>query len=437
MDDISIAGLLATLAVLIVMSGFFSSSETALMALNRYRLKHLVEQGHRGAILANRLLQRPDRLIGVILLGNNAVNIIAASLATVIGYRLYGETGIVIASVLLTFAIIIFAEVTPKTLAALYPERVAFPVSYILLPLLKATSIFVIGANFITNGLLRLAGVSPGIGRNEALNREELKTIVQEAGSLVPDAHQEMLLSILDLETFTVEDVMIPRNEIVGIDLDDDWVDIIEQLIHTQHTRIPVFRENLDQIIGFTHLKRLLKYLKDDSLTEEILLQDLRPPYFIPETTPLNKQLLNFQKEKRRVALAVDEYGDVQGLVALEDILEEIVGEFTTDPLAIHQDIFPQEDGSYLINAAVTIRELKRSLQWDLPTDGPKTLNGLILEYMQDIPQSGTSLRLYGNPVEILQTQHNSVKTVKLNIMDNREPQKTGASRTENGNRNV
>ncbi len=382
-----------------------------------------MEQGHKGAILANRLLQRPDRLIGVILLGNNAVNIIAASLATIIGYRLYGEPGIFMASAVLTFVIIIFAEVTPKTLAALYPERVAFPASYVLSPLLKVTSVVVIGINFVTNGLLRFVGISPGADRNEALSQEELKTVVQQAGSLVPDAHQEMLLSILDLETVTVEDIMIPKNEIVGIDLDNDWPDIVEQLIHTQHTRIPIFRDNMDQIVGFTHLKRLLKYIKDGSLTEEILLTDLRPPYFIPETTPLNKQLLNFQKEKRRVALAVNEYGDIQGLVALEDILEEIVGEFTTDPSAIHQDIFPQEDGSYLINATITVRELKRTLQWELPTDGPKTLNGLILEYMQDIPQPGTSLRLYGNPVEILQTQHNSVKTVKLNVVSDNEKQ--------------
>ncbi len=423
MDDISIASLLVILVGLIVMSGFFSSSETALMALNRYRLKHLVKRGHKGAMLANHLLKRPDRLIGVILLGNNAVNIIAASLATIIGYRLYGEPGIFISGVVLTFTIIIFAEVTPKTLAALYPERVAFPASYILSPLLKLTSVFVIGINFVTNGLLKSIGVSPGDGRNEALSQEELRTVVQEAGSLVPDAHQEMLLSILDLETVTVEDIMIPKNEIVGIDLDDDWPDIVEQLSHSQHTRIPIFRDNIDQIIGFTHLKRLLKYIQHGSLTEKILLDDLRSPYFIPETTPLNKQLLNFQKERRRVALAVNEYGDIQGLVALEDILEEIVGEFTTDPSAIHQDVFPQKDGSYLINAAITVRELKRALQWELPTDGPKTLNGLILEHMQDIPQPGTSLWLYGSPVEILQTQHNSVKTVRLNVMEHNERQ--------------
>ncbi len=417
MDDISIASLLAILAGLIVMSGFFSSSETALMALNRYRLRHLVEQKNRGAVLAHRLLQQPDRLIGVILLGNNAVNIIAASLATIIGYRLYGEPGIFMASAVLTLVIIIFAEVTPKTLAALYPERVAFPASFVLSPLLRVTWVIVRSINFVTNGLLQLVGVSPGTSRNEALSPEELRTVVQQAGGLVPDVHQEMLLSILDLESVTVEDIMIPKSEIVGIDLDNDWPDIVEQLIHTQHTRVPVFRDSMDQVIGFTHLRRLLKYLKDDSLTEKILLADLRPPYFIPETTPLNKQLLNFQKEKRRVALAVNEYGDIQGLVVLEDILEEIVGEFTTDPAAIHQDIFPQKDGSYLINATITVRELKRALQWELPTDGPKTLNGLILEHMQDIPKSGTSLRLYGNPVEILQTQHNSVKTVKLSIV--------------------
>ncbi len=418
MDDISIASMLAFLVFLIILSGFFSSSETALMALNRYRLKNLVEQGNRGAILAERLLQRPDRLIGVILFGNNAVNIIAASTASFIGFRLYGEAGILGSTIVLTFVILIFAEVAPKTVAALYPEKIAFPASYALTPLLWLLTIVVIAINFFTNGLLRLVGINVNKGNNDALSQEELRTVVQEAEFLVPDAHQEMLLSILDLEKATVEEIMIPKNEIIGIDLDDDWPDIVDQLIHTQHTRVPIYRETIDNIIGFIHLKRLLKPLESDQLTEEILLEDLRKPYFIPETTPLNKQLLNFQKEKRRVALAVDEYGDIQGLVALEDILEEIVGEFTTDPTAMHQDIFPQDDGSYLINATITVRELKRALNWDLPAKGPKTLNGLILEYMQDIPQPGTSLRLYGHAIEILQTQHNTVKNVKLRLLN-------------------
>jgi len=414
LDDIPIGSLFALLAGLIILSGFFSSSETALMALNRYRLKHRVELGHRGAILASNLLKRPDRLIGLILLGNNAVNILASAIATIIGYRLYEEPGIAIATVLLTIIILIFAEVAPKTVAALHPERIAYPASYVLTPLLKLLSVVVILINFVTNGLLRLIGVTAKSSKSHILSQDELRTVVLEAGKHIPDAHQKMLLSILDLEKATVEDIMIPKNEISGIDIEDDWDDVIEQLIQSQHTRLPVYRETVDQIIGFTHLRKLIPMLENRTLSKELLLKYIRKPYFVPKDTSLNQQLLNFQKEKRRVALAVDEYGDIQGLVALEDILEEIVGEFTTDPTAAHQDIFPQDDGTYLINASVTVRELKRSLDWDLPTDGPKTLNGLILEHMEDIPASGTSLKLYGYPVEIMQTQHNTIKTIKL-----------------------
>ncbi len=384
------------------------------MALNRYRLKHKVELGHRGAILASNLLKRPDRLIGLILLGNNAVNILASAIATIIGYRLYEEPGIAIATVLLTIIILIFAEVAPKTVAALHPERIAYPASYVLTPLLKLLSVVVILINFVTNGLLRLIGVTAKSSKSHILSQDELRTVVLEAGKHIPDEHHKMLLSILDLEKATVEDIMIPKNEISGIDIEDDWDDVIEQLIQSQHTRLPVYRETVDQIIGFTHLRKLIPMLENRTLSKELLLKYIRKPYFVPKDTSLNQQLLNFQKEKRRVALAVDEYGDIQGLVALEDILEEIVGEFTTDPTAAHQDIFPQDDGTYLINASVTVRELKRSLDWDLPTDGPKTLNGLILEHMEDIPASGTSLKLYGYPVEIMQTQHNTIKTIKL-----------------------
>ena len=353
-------------------------------------------------------------MIGLILLGNNAVNILASAIATIIGYRLYEEPGIAIATVLLTIIILIFAEVAPKTVAALHPERIAYPASYVLTPLLKLLSVVVILINFVTNGLLRLIGVTAKSSKSHILSQDELRTVVLEAGKHIPDEHHKMLLSILDLEKATVEDIMIPKNEISGIDIEDDWDDVIEQLIQSQHTRLPVYRETVDQIIGFTHLRKLIPMLENRTLSKELLLKYIRKPYFVPKDTSLNQQLLNFQKEKRRVALAVDEYGDIQGLVALEDILEEIVGEFTTDPTAAHQDIFPQDDGTYLINASVTVRELKRSLDWDLPTDGPKTLNGLILEHMEDIPASGTSLKLYGYPVEIMQTQHNTIKTIKL-----------------------
>jgi Mg2+/Co2+ transporter CorB len=414
LDDIPIASLFALLGGLIILSGFFSSSETALMALNRYRLKHRVDQGHHGAILAHNLLKRPDRLIGLILLGNNAVNILASAIATIIGYRLYQETGIAIATGVLTLVILIFAEVAPKTVAALYPERIAYPASYILTPLLKLLSVVVVAINFVTNGLLSLFGISQRTTRSHALSQEELRTVVLEAGKRIPDAHQSMLLSILDLEKATVEDIMVPKNEISGIDIDDNWDDVVDQLINSQHTRLPVYRDNIDQILGFAHLRKLIPDIEERTLSRKSLMDHVRQPYFIPKDTTLNNQILNFQQEKRRIALVVDEYGDIQGLVTLEDILEEIVGEFTTDPTAAHQDIFPQDDGSYLINASITVRELKRSFDWDLPTDGPKTLNGLILEHLEDIPQSDTSLMLYGQPVEIVQTQQNAIKTIKL-----------------------
>jgi len=416
LDHIPIGSLFALLTGLIILSAFFSSSETALMALNRYSLKHKASQGHHGAVLASNLLMRPDRLIGLILLGNNAVNILASAVATILGYRIYQEPGIAIATALLTIVILIFAEVAPKTVAALYPEKIAYPASYILTPLLKLLSVLVQLINFVTNGLLKLIGISPDKSRSHVLSQEELRTVVLEAGKRIPDEHQRMLLSILDLEKASVEEIMIPKSEINGIDIDDDWDEVLDQLIQSQHTRLPVYRETIDHIIGFTHLRKLIPVLEDRTLTRESLMNQLRPPYFIPKDTSLNKQLLSFQKEKRRLALAVDEYGDIQGLVTLEDILEEIVGEFTTDPTATHQDIFPQEDGSYVINASITVRELKRSLDWEIPLDGPKTLNGLILEHMEDIPQSGTSLMLYGHPVEIMQTQHNTIKTVKWRV---------------------
>ena len=415
LDDIPLASLLAVLVFLIILSGFFSGSETALMALNRYRLKNLADQGHQGALLAKRLLSRPDQLIGVILLGNNSVNILASSLATIIGYRLFQEIGIAMAAGLLTVVILIFAEVAPKTMAAIYPEKIAFPAAYVLTPLLAVFSSVVFIITLFANGLLyKVLRIKPRQHDPHTLSQEELRTVVQGAGSLVPDIHRKMLLSILDLGKATVEDIMIPKSEVVGIDLKNDWGDVVNQIIHAPHTRLPVYRETIDDIVGLAHIKYLLKPIENNTLSEAVLCQQLRKPYFIPEKTLISKQLLNFRKEKRRTALVVDEYGDIQGLVTLEDVLEEIVGQFATGPEAIHQDVFPQADGSYLINATITVRELKRILTWDLPVDGPKTLNGVIVEYMQDIPQPGTSMRLYGRAIEILQTYRNSVKSIKL-----------------------
>ncbi|MEE9423041.1 MAG: HlyC/CorC family transporter [Gammaproteobacteria bacterium] len=414
MNDIPISILFGILALLILLSAFFSGSETGLMTLNRYRLRHLAGIKHKGAVRAQKLLEKPDRLIGLILLGNNFINILAASISTIIALRLYGEAGIAIATFLLTLVILIFAEVTPKTFAALYPERIAFPAAFIFTPLLWLLYPLVWTVNTIANGLLNLFGVKPEDASSNALSQEELRTVVLEAGAMIPKRHQEMLLNILDLEKVTVEDIMIPRNEIVGIDLDDDWNFIKKQIMSSQYTRLPVFRGGINQIIGFIHLRKLLPLLLSDGINKKELEKMVKETYFIPENTSLNRQMLNFQRNKRRVGLVVDEYGDVLGLATLEDILEEVVGEFTTDPAANIPEYTPQKDGSILVDGSASVRELNRNLNIELPTDGPKTLNGLVVEYLEDIPQLGTSVLLAGYPVDIVQTKDNLVKTLRI-----------------------
>lgn len=398
-----------------MLSAFFSGSETALMTLNRYRLRHLAKNGNMGAIRANKLLQRPDRLIGLILLGNNFVNIMASSLATIIAIRLGGEAAIAIAAFLLTLVILIFAEVTPKTLAALHPERLAFPAAFVYTPLLKLAYPIVWVVNGIANAILRrLLGVSPDDMEGDLLSQEELRTVVMEAGSLIPKRHQKMLLSILDLEKVAVEDIMIPRNEVDGIDLQEDEEEILRQLQNSPYTRVPVFDGGIDYIVGFIHVRKAMYALTQGELTREIIRDIVDPPYYIPEGTALNQQLLNFQRKKLRVGLIVDEYGDLLGLLTLVDLLEEIVGEFTTDPADSVQEVQPQNDGSFLVSGSANIKELVRTFHWELPTTGPRTLSGLIIEYMETIPEPGTSLLLGGYPIEILQTQDNTVRMIRI-----------------------
>lgn len=422
MEDISLSVLFGALIFLILLSAFFSSSETGLMTLNRYRLRHLAHANHAGAKRAQKLLERPDRLIGLILLGNNFVNVMASAITTVIALRLGGEPAIAIAAGILTLVILVFAEVTPKTLAALHPERVAFPAAFIYGPLLWLLYPLVWIVNSIANGLLHMLHIYPEGGTADALSQEELRTVVLEAGAMIPKRHQDMLLNIIDLEKVTVEDIMVPRKDITGIDLEDDWDDIIAQMTNSQYTRLPVYRENIDSVVGFVHLRKLLPRLMRSDLDRETLEGQIREPLFIPENTPLNRQLLTFQRERRRIGLVVDEYGDIQGLVTLEDILEEVVGEFTTDPSTTISDFTAEEDGSYLVNGTVNVRDLNRALHMDLPTDGPKTLNGMVLEYLENIPEPGTSLLLSGYPVEIIQTKGNLVKTLRVNPRRHRVP---------------
>ncbi|MBT4606648.1 MAG: HlyC/CorC family transporter [Thiotrichales bacterium] len=414
MNDIPTEVLGGILLLLILISGFFSGSETSMMAINRYRLRHLSRIGHRGARSVSTLLERPERLIGLILLGNNFVNILASSIATIIGLRLFGDAGIAIATGFLTFVVLIFAEVTPKTIAALNPERFAFPAAYLLAPLLRILYPLVRLINWITNLVLRTFGISITAEQNDHLSREELRTVVKEAGGLIPQKHQAMLTSILDLEQVTVEDIMVPRNEIIGIDIEDDWQDILNQITLSQHTRLPVFRDNTEHLLGILHMRDAIHLHATESDDKAELIKLLRDQLFIPEQTTLNTQLLQFQRLKQRMGLVVDEYGDVQGLVTLEDLLEEIVGEFTTDASDIIPEVQSREDGSYLVEGSANLRELEKNMGWELPQDGPKTLNGLILEHLEDIPESGTSMMINGYPIEVTHASENLVRRVAI-----------------------
>lgn len=415
MDSISTSTLFIVLGILILISAYFSSSETGMMALNRYRLKHLENEKHKGAKRVSKLLKRPDRLIGLILIGNNLVNIAASSIATIIGLRLLGDVGILASTIILTLVILIFAEVTPKTLAALYPEKIAFPSSLILTVLLKLLFPVVIVVNWITNGILALIGVSPEQREQHSLSTEELRTVVNEAGAMIPEKDQNMLVGILDLEKATVEDIMIPRSDLVGIDINEDWKKIQKQLTQSNHTRVLLYRDTIDDVVGYVHMRDALKLLSKNQFTKATLLRAVREIYFIPERTTLNVQLLKFQHAKERLGLVVDEYGDIQGLVTLEDILEEIVGDFTTTMTPAPSDeVNIQPDGSYLVDGTATIRDINKEMSWHFPTDGPKTLNGLILEHLEDIPQNNLSVRIAGYPVEIVDVNDNMIKTVRV-----------------------
>jgi Mg2+/Co2+ transporter CorB len=404
--------LFGILALMLIISAFFSGSETSLMTMNRYRLKHLVKLKHSGAIKAHHLLQRPDHLISLILLGNNFVNVVASSITTVIAIRLYGESesSIAIAAGILTIVLLIFSEVAPKTLAAVKPEILAFPAAWAFTPLLKLLYPIVWTVNLITGQLLNLVGINVKKHNHDLLNKEELKSIVAEAESLMPSRYQKMLMGILDLESATVEDIMTPRNEIVGIDLELPIEEIIRQIKASPHTRLPVYKKSIDRVIGFLHLRKILMVVNNEDFDKQTIINQLIKPSFIPESTPVHKQIHRFKIEKIRIGLVVDEYGDVEGLVTLDDLLQEIVGELITDDVTVRE----QSDGSFLVDANITVRELNRVTQWSLPTEGPKTLNGLILEFMETIPEPGTSIKLHGYPLEILKRDENTVKLVKF-----------------------
>lgn len=417
MNDISLSLLFTFLGILILLSGFFSSSETSMMSLNRYRLRHLEKKKHQGAIRAASLLRRPDRLIGMILIGNNLVNNFAAALTTLIALRLYGEESVWTASILLTLAVLIFAEVTPKTIAALHPEKVAFPFTLVLKPLLILLYPAVWLVNHMSNALAKLFGINTTESPiTQHLHPDELRTVLDEAGDLIPDQHQDMLLNILDLEKASVEDIMIPRNEIIGINLEDSPKKLLKQLKNLDYTRIPVYEGDINNVVGMFHLRYTTRFVLDEVHDIENNIRRLmHKPYFVPESTPLHTQLLNFQKEKHSLALIVDEYGDIQGLVTIEDLLEEIVGDFTTNVAEIEQpDIQLLDGGWHVIEGSTSIREINKSLRWHLPTSGPKTLNGLMMEYLETIPKGHISFMLSGYRFETQVISNTMIESAKV-----------------------
>ncbi len=412
--QLHLTSLLLILVLLVFLSAFFSGSEIGMMSINRYKLKHLVKKNNKQAIRVNQMLARPDKLLSVVLIGNTLANIVASTIATLLGQRFYGDLGVAVATVLLTIIVLVFAEMTPKTLAAIYPQQVAFICSYPLKIMQSILAPLVYVISFTSNAILRIFGISIDRIQKEALTGEELRSVVHEAGGLLPVEHKSMLISLLDLEQATVEDIMIPKSEIVGIDLDQPWLQILEQLETAQHTRLPVYRSSIDNLEGMIHVRNILNLALEDNLDFDSFLKSADAPYFIPEATPLNIQILNFRKMKRRSCFVVDEYGDILGLVTMEDILEEIVGEFTTDIAALSRDITHEEDGKVIIDAGVTLRHLNRMMSWNLPLIGPRTLSGLIIEYLGYIPPADSCLMIDNYRIEILRVSDNTIKSVRL-----------------------
>ena len=416
MEHVSTGTLIIILVVMIVVSAYFSASETGMMTLNRYRLRHLSKQGNRSARRVEKLLQKPDRLIGLVLIGNNLVNILASALATIVGMRLYGDLGVAIATGVLTFAVLLFAEVLPKTFAALYPERIAFPSSFLLAPLQKVMFPLVWLLNGITTLILRLFGIRTNVRISDAVSKDELRTIVKESHSQISRRNQDMLISVLDLEKVTVDDIMVPRNEIVGIDVNDDWKSIMRQLTHSPHGRIVLYRTSLDDAIGMLRVREAyLLMTEKKEFDKENLLRAADEIYYVPDGTPQNVQLVKFQRNKEKVGIVVDEYGDIQGLVTVEDILEEIVGDFTTSMSpTLAEEVNPQSDGSVLIDGTANVRELNKAFNWTLPATDARTINGMLLEELEEIPEVGTRVRIGHYDISILDVQDNMIKQVRV-----------------------
>ena len=416
MEHVSTTTLIITLVIMVLVSAYFSSSETGMMMLNRYRLRHQAKNGNRAARRVEKLLRRPDRLISLVLIGNNLVNILASSLATIVGMRLYGDAGVAIATGILTFVVLVFAEVLPKTIAAVYPEKVAFPSSLLLGPLQIIMLPLVWLLNTITRILMRMVGMKVDGAISAALSKDELRTIVHESRTLMSSRNQDMLLSVLDLEKVSVDDIMVPRNEIVGINVNDDWKAIVRQLTHSPHDRIVLYRDSLDDAISMLRVREAYRMMTEKKeFTKENLLRAADEIYYVPEGTPLNVQLVKFQRNKKKAGLVIDEYGDIKGLVTIEDILEEIVGDFTTSMSpTLAEEVMPQNDGSVLVEGSTNVRELNKAFNWNLPEEEARTVNGMLLEALEEIPSAGTTIQLGGYAIDILDVQENMVKQIKI-----------------------
>ncbi|MGJ3350558.1 CNNM domain-containing protein [Morganella morganii] len=416
MEHVSTSTLIIILILLVIISAYFSASETGMMTINRYRLRHQAKQGNRSARRVERLLEKPDRLLSLILIGNNLVNIVASALGTIVGMRLYGNAGVAIATGVLTFVILIFAEVMPKTIAALYPQQVAFPSSFLLRPLAKICLPIVWAFNAITLILMRCIGIRGTVIRSDAVSKEELKTIVNESKGKLSRRNQDMLISILDLDKVSVDEIMVPRTEIFGIDINDDWKSILRQLTHSPHGRIVLYRDSLDDAIGMLRVREAYRLMiEKQEFTKQMLIKAADKVYFVPDSTPLNLQLVNFQRNNEKVGLIVDEYGDIQGLISVEDILEEIVGDFTTSMSpSLAEEVTRQPDGSLLIEGSANIREINKALNLALPEEGARTINGLLLEELGDIPTLNTLVTIGHYQFEVIAIGENVIKTVKL-----------------------
>ena len=417
MDDIPLSALLGALVALLATSAFFSAAETGLMAVNRYRLRHLANEGHRGARLANSLLAKTDKLLGVILLGSTFSISATTTLATIIAVRLFGEGEWVLtfSTLSIAFSILVFSEISPKVVAAAYPEKVALASSYVLFILLKVTQPITWFVNLFVRAFLGLLRLKPKFSETvHAVTMEELRTIVTEAGGYIPKKHQSILLNLFDLEKITVDDVMTAHTQIESVDFDEPPEAILQQIATSHHTRMLVRQGATEEVIGILHIRKVLHQARHGELTHEMLNEIMAEPYFVPSGTPLYTQLQQFQEKQQRLALVVDEYGELKGLVSLEDILEEIIGDFTTQSPSRTAAFHQQEDGSWLVDGAAQLRDLNRKLGLSLPLDGPKTLNGLVLEHFQDIPEPGTSFRIGSHALEVVQTHERIVKSVRI-----------------------